>query len=141
MALVLVNPVQPLTAGAYLRIDGIRFEPTLRPRSDGIWSVSPETPVRFHVYAYRSTASRIAGDSPITDSAHVTTLAALALLDMVPGSANLRLGPAWRAKDVDTASLWHALYRQLRLDYPSSDDDIEKRSPDNPSNQRLETAL
>lgn len=130
MALVFTRAMPPLTTETYLRIDGIRFESTPRLRADGIWSVEPELPVRFHVYAYRSTASRIGGDAPIADAAHATTLAALALLDMVPGTANIRLGPAWRMREIDTAGLWRALYQHLRLTYPDTVNDEECRFPD-----------
>lgn len=121
MALVTTRAMPPLAVGTYLRIDGIRFEAAPQLRADGIWSVDPTIPVRFHVYAYQSSASRKAGDAPIADAAHEASLGSLALLDVVPGTSNMRLGPAWRMRDnIDTAQLWCALYQHLRLTYSAS---------------------
>ncbi len=120
MALVLTAAAPQTAAGPYLRIDGIRFNPAARRRKDGIWTVDPATPVLFHVYTYRSTASRRAGDAPLTDEAFATTLADLALIEMVAGSACLSLGPAWTVPAIDTPILWRTLYRHLASRYPGS---------------------
>lgn len=120
MAIVLTAAASQTAAGSYLRIDGIRFDPAARRREDGIWTVDPATPVLFHVYVYRSTASRRAGEAPLTDEACATTLADLALIEMVAGSASLSLGPAWRVPAIDTSILWRTLYRHLGSRYPGS---------------------
>lgn len=129
MALILNAEHAGFAAGTYLRIDGIRYEAGGRSRTDGARSVDPSTPLLFHLYAYRSTTSRMAGEAPIEDSAQQTTLGAIGLLEMVKGSANLRSGPIWRAREIEPKTLWNALYRHLRQGFPNSLDDDQRRTP------------
>lgn len=120
MALVLTHSTLLFATGTYLRIDGIRYEPVPQLRPDGVWSVDPSTPVRFHVYAYQSATARAAGDAPISDGSFAGTIGMLGLLSMVAGTAHLRLGPAWRARAVDMETLWQILYGYLEDHYPRS---------------------
>ena len=130
MALILADDALHWPAGTYLRIDGIRFEPVARRRADGVWSIDPDTPVAFHLYAYRSATARTAGSAPVGDRAWRGTLAPLGVLEMAKGTANLKLGPAWRLREMDTDTLWQSLYGQVRHEFPGAIDDHRQRSPD-----------